>query len=446
MNKLFTYFSVMAALTSIASCKSNIEPNKPSAGTVDFANYIALGNSLTAGYSDGSLYRSGQENSYPAMLAGQFKLVGGGTFNQPLLPGNAGWPVIPNQGQRQKRVLNFITDCLGNRNLVPVLYNGTIDTAGSAANIAAQGPFNNQGVPGIRCVDFVLPGYSLLNPYATRFYPQQAGITSLQLALASKPTFFSLWLGSNDVLGYATSGGEGNVNGIAIGDITPETIFKATYDMIVDSLVNTNAKGVLINIVDVTSAPYFTTINPQGLTLNANEVTQLNAYYANLNLSNITFSEGKNYFVTADEAGNIRKMTEGEYVLLSIPSDSIKCGGWGSFKPIPKRYVLSKTEVGYIQQATAAFNKIIADAATKHNLALVDAHSYLKTLKSGITWNGATYSPEFVTGGTFSLDGIHLTEKGYAIVANEIIRIINEHYQATLPLVDINKYNGVLFP
>ena len=53
----------------VASCKPNIEPEKPTKGDgVDFSSYVAVGNSLTAGYADNSLYRSGQENSYPCLL------------------------------------------------------------------------------------------------------------------------------------------------------------------------------------------------------------------------------------------------------------------------------------------------------------------------------------------------------------------------------------------
>ncbi|MDH5355799.1 MAG: G-D-S-L family lipolytic protein, partial [Gammaproteobacteria bacterium] len=57
-----------------------------SSGTADFSNFVAIGDSLTAGYADGALYRHGQENSYGAILAQQFALVGGGAFSQPLMP------------------------------------------------------------------------------------------------------------------------------------------------------------------------------------------------------------------------------------------------------------------------------------------------------------------------------------------------------------------------
>jgi len=435
------------AAFSIGSCKSNLKPEKPSAGDANFATYVAIGNSLTAGFADGSLYRSGQINSYPNMLAEQFKAVGGGEFKQPLLPGEAGWPIAP--GYNQKFVLGYSTDCKMTTSLGPVLYGSggnTFDTAGSATNIASQGPFNNVGIPGIRCIDYLLNGYGMLNPYAGRFFSNPATQRPLDVAVSAVPTFFTMWLGANDVLGYATGGGVGNVGGVAIGDISPTTIFKLVYDSTVSTVVKLGAKGVLINIPDVTSIPYFTTVPAKGLALtDPAQVTALNAAYAPLG---ITFTLGANYFIMADAdaPGGLRQMTADDYVCLTIPTDSLKCYGMGSIIPIPDKYVLDRTEVAAVKTATTAFNQIIADDANKYHLGLMDANSYLKTLQSGITWNGVTYSPTFVTGGAFSLDGVHLTPRGYALVANQIIHVINQTYHSTISDVDINSHNGILFP
>lgn len=441
-----TFLLLTAAAMSFAACKSNIKPETPSRGDANFSVYVAIGNSLTAGFADGTLYRSGQVNSYPNMLAQQFALVGGGDFKQPLLPGESGWPIALAAGFYPKRVLGYTTDCKGTTSLGPVLYSGSwADTAGSATNIAAGGPYNNVGIPGIKCIQYAAVGYGMLNPYAARFFSNPAGQSATDVALALPATFYSVWLGSNDVLAYATSGGEGVVEGTGANDISPVALFKNVYDGLIDKLMAKGAGGVLINIPDVTSVPYFTTINPQGLVLTAAQAQGLTAAYAPLG---ITFTEGANYFVIADPAapGGMRKMLSGEYVLLTTPGDSLKCGGWGSTKPIPTRYVLTLKEISNIKAATDAFNKIIADNATKYNLALMDANTYLKTLSTGITWDGVTYNPAFVTGGAFSLDGVHLTPRGYALVANEVLRVVNARYHATIPAVEINKHSGIKFP
>lgn len=441
------YISLAAATLLFAACNPNIEGTQPQKGNADFTKYVAIGNSLTSGYADGSLYRSGQINSFPAMLAEKFKLVGGGEFKQPLLPGNAGWP-------SPKRVLGISTACDGTTSLSPQRYSGNMDTAGSSINIyATEGPFNNLGVPGIRCIDYTVAGYAVLAQlfgkvgYAARMYENPIADKPIDVAAKSNASFFTIWLGNNDVMGYATGGGEGNGQGGTLpSDISPLASFESSYKAVVATMVANGAKGVLINIPDVTSIPFFTTIPRNGLVLTRQgQADSLAAAYAALG---IKFKVGENPFIIQDAnaPGGMRAIKEGEYLLLTTPQDSLKCAGWGSLKPIPKEYVLDATEVGYVTTATNNFNNIIKTAATDNHLALVDANSYLKTLQSGIKYNGLSFGPAFVTGGAFSLDGVHLTPKGYALFANEVIRVINSYYGSTLPEVDITQYNGVLFP
>jgi phospholipase/lecithinase/hemolysin len=51
----------------------------------------------------------------------------------------------------------------------------------------------------------------------------------------------------------------------------------------------------------------------------------------------------------------------------------------------------------------------------------------------------------FVTGGAFSLDGVHPTPRGYAYISNLFINAINAKYGATLRTVDLAQYQ-TLFP
>ncbi|RYZ50654.1 MAG: hypothetical protein EOP49_13555 [Sphingobacteriales bacterium] len=436
MKKIY-FISGLAAL-SLASCKPNFKTDAPSANGLDFSRYVAVGNSLTAGYSDGTLYRSGQQTSYPAILAEQFRLLGGGTFTQPLLPGESGWP-------GPKRVLGYSSVCGGAPSLSPVIYSGNRDTAGSGVNIAAQGPYNNMGIPGIRAIDFLFPGYGFANPYAGRIFsaPFARGVDEIDNIPA---TFFTVWLGANDVLGYALSGGEGSNTPSSPQNISDVNSFKIAYDSVVNTMTRGGAKGALLNIPDITSIPYFTTIPANSLQLNASQAAQLAAAYSG---AGMTFVAGSNYFVVEDpnvpQLG-FRQAKPGEIILLTTPSDSLRCGGWGSTRPIPKEYVLTLTEINKIREATTAFNNHIRAKAIQSQLAYVDMAAYLKTLGTGIRFNGVDYTAQFVSGGAFSLDGIHLTPRGYAMAANEIIRTINGYYNSTVPTVDANKFGGVRFP
>src|ERR1700744_1320700 len=86
--KLFnkTYLYALAGSLLLASCRPTVQAPTATHGSADFTRFIAVGNSLTAGYADGGLYLSGQQNSYPSIMANQMLAVGGGPFTQPLFP------------------------------------------------------------------------------------------------------------------------------------------------------------------------------------------------------------------------------------------------------------------------------------------------------------------------------------------------------------------------
>jgi hypothetical protein len=142
----------------------------------------------------------------------------------------------------------------------------------------------------------------------------------------------------------------------------------------------------------------------------------------------------------------VRKIKSDELVLLSTPQDSLKCAGWGSSKPLANQYVLNSTEIGNLKAAVAAYNAKLKAAADAKGLAFVDVNSFLASGKSGVAYNGITSSTTFVSGGIFSLDGIHLTPRANALLANQFIKAINSKYGASIQEIDATKYNGVIFP
>src|SRR5690606_39010095 len=116
--------------------------------------------------------------------------------------------------------------------------------------------------------------------------------------------------------------------------------------------------------------------------------------------------------------------------------------------PLTDQWVLIPSEKEAVIAATNAYNATISQLAANYNLALVDAHQAMQDLSSasGITYFGNTYSTTYVSGGAFSLDAVHLTAKGYAVVANYFIDAINMKYGSTLRSVNPNNYPGVIIP
>jgi lysophospholipase L1-like esterase len=146
--------------------------------------------------------------------------------------------------------------------------------------------------------------------------------------------------------------------------------------------------------------------------------------------------------------GAMRHATANDLILLITPGDSIRCGQWGisPAKPLADKYVLDNTEKNTIQTYITQYNTSIATLASQKGLAFVDMNSFMKSFKSGIVYNGIGLNATFVSGGGFSLDGVHPTPRGYALIANEFIKSINSKFGSTIPTVDVTKYNGVVFP
>jgi len=438
------YIAYFLMLLVAVSCEPKLDEFVPSSGSADFSKYVSLGNSLTAGYADGALYTSGQSYSYANLIAAQMKKAGGGEFVQPVVTNEDGLLA-------GKLKLEISTNCLGVSSLGPIPAGGT--PTGYPAALAPVGyAVNNFGVPGAKSYHLVAPGYGnpagllaippTANPYFVRFASSPT-TSVLADAFAAQPTFFSLWIGNNDVLGYSTSGGMGDV-------ITAPSLFTLALNGIVAQMTSAGAKGVIANVPNVTSVPFFTTIPYNGLVLTEQaQVDALNAAYGN-GLLGISFQLGQNPFVISDPSApngiGRRQLKQGEFVLLTLPQDSLRCAGWGSQKPIPGQYILDENEVAAVNVATTAFNQVISDLASANGLALVDVNSFLVNAKSGLVYDGIRFGLTYVTGGVFSLDGIHLTPRGNAIVANEFIKAINSKYNASVPLVNVGDYPGIVFP
>ena len=490
------------AVLSVTSCKTDFETDVAdiavTSGEADFSKYVALGNSLTSGYRDGTVYLDGQLESYPAMIAEQMQKAGGGTFTQPLVPDNiGGFSNIP--GFKGKLTLQVV-----NGALTPV-YSTAVSTLDRLT-----GTYNNMGVPGAKSFHLVANGYGNMaglttgtaNPYFVRFASSSTA-SVLDDAKAQNPTFFSLWIGNNDVLSYATSGGVGtnqtgntNPRTYSSNDITDPNVLAGSIRAVLEGMKSVGAtKGVIANIPNVTSIPFFTTVPYNAVPLNETYAAALNTQLVG-RLKPVltalgqgdrlkTLVVGQNPLLIKDETltdlssqitaaltrngvsaalasfigttyGQARHTTSEDLVLLStkpvintdVANVSDPFNKLGITYPLEDKYVLTKSEVAQVQTATNAYNTQIKTLAEAYGLAFVDANAKMVELgkNSGIQYNGVNYSTTFVTGGSFSLDGVHLTGKGYAVIANEFIKAINAKYKSNLRQVNPNNYSGVKFP
>ena len=133
--------------------------------------------------------------------------------------------------------------------------------------------------------------------------------------------------------------------------------------------------------------------------------------------------------------------------LAAYGIDTLQAFGASAGNPIPSAFILDDVEQAQVQTATAAFNAALITAANQRNLAVFDANTFFRSVAtSGVVTNGVSNTTSFISGNLFSLDGVHPTPRGYAVIANEMIKAINAKYGAAVPGLDATAYRGVKFP
>ncbi len=413
--------------------------SKPHQHKINFSRFVSLGDSVTAGYKDGALFYEGQVNAYPNLMAEQFKLGTNCNFKQALMKSDSvGIGFFGNS----RLVLKKFTDHSMPR-LCYLAPQG--DTEAFTKNIYnTQGPFNNIGIPGAKATTLAAPGYGNpnngegnYNPYFTRMASDPKKASVLADAMALDPTFFSLFIGNNDVLAYALSGG--TMDGITplAGEVGKG--FEASMHHIVNTLFSNGAKGVISNLPGIRSIPFFNTINYNGLMLDAAQAKLLNTKYA---YARSNFTAGSNSFLVEDEAApdKIRKIEQGEFILLEIMLDENKFNYLKGLDPIPNKYYLSKQQISEIEATLFSCNRIIKNIAAEKNIAFVDTDQLLKTIKPDRVYNEGSLNIKYKTGGVFSLDGLHINPLGQALLANEFLGAINDTYGMHIPKVNITRF------
>ena len=479
MNK-FKYLGLFLLSLSIVSCETTSELDEIPAVVIpnvqletnglDFSSYVSVGASFTAGYTDGAMFKAAQENSFPNILAKKF----GTDFKQPLMNDNIGGLVLGSTVVQPPRF--FFNGATPQR--LPA-------TPTTQMTTVLSGPFNNYGAPGAKSFHLTFAGYGQLNPYFGRM-ASSPGASVLGDAMAQSPTFFTLSeVGGNDVLGYALSGGSGvdqtgNFDPSTYGgnDITDPNVFAQVLSGMVTALTSNGAKGVVANVPYITSLSNFTTVSYNAVPLDAGTAAQLNGAFAAYNggldqllaaknagllpaavlplLANfdadevakrkVTFQAGQNAVLIMDEnlsnltpinpgLASMRQATADDLILLASSAIlGTTVGGNptlinGVSVPLADQWVLTPQEQAAIKTATDSYNATIAAVASANpNVALADLNAVLTEASTGIMFDDYTMTTNLVTGGLISLDGVHLTARGYALMANKILAAIDAEF------------------
>lgn len=387
---------LLAGLSGAFSSAARAQETRPNISippNVDLSRMVVVGDSLSAGFENDSLWDSQQVHGWASVLANQAQV--------PLILPLIASPGIPNHLELVSAAFPPI--------VAPVpgpASPGRDDPFVQATDLAVPDAVLQDALttqPSLPIDDFTdlilgLPGLEANPPIA---------LSQLQWAQALHPSIVFAWIGNNDILGAATAA---NPSGA-----TSLSSFSSNYNKMVNELTATGATLVVANIPDVTVSPFFTPA------------------------STIAEETGLPLFVL----GPILGIGPGDYVLPAgialIPGILAN----PSLGPLPSSDVLRFLQVLEVRALIDAYNLIIAAQAIEHGAVLVDIHSLADQLRSrGFEANGHHLTTAFL-GGLFSLDGIHPTNTGYAVIANRFISTLNRARGTSIPLVNVSAVASV---
>lgn len=391
-------FAVVAALLAAACHNEQLLPPVSQPVHALFDRYVSMGNSITAGFQSGGLNDSTQLQSYAVLLAAQM----GTPFYSPLMA-RPGCP---------PPFINIFTQT----RIAPV----------ACALRAAQSPpppyINNVAVPGAEVMDAIsnLDPASNANALTTFFL---GTLTQTQMMRRVRPTFVTVWLGNNDVLGAATNGANAGDSAL----ITAPALFQTRYSGVVDSLVAAGVEGVvLIGIANVTAVPY---LSP-GQT-----------YFAIKNgaVPGVAFPDSFHVGLNCAPSGLGGK---GDSVMVPFLFGAgllaQAAAGVGTTLNCMEPQTIQPAELTNLVATVTAYNTFIATHATTHGWAYLDpnlAFDSLRLIPSQVAPfpnfgnpPGSTTCAASPFGLAFSCDGIHPSAATHKLIANKLIEAIIATY------------------
>lgn len=427
-------------LVSLSGCEPRILAPELGLGNLQIHPYLAVGDGFSAGFSNGDLnpvsikglYEEAQEFAFPHLIAGQFNTLRPLIFEQQALPGiGSGFRVIRHMEPSD-------CDMLGPQPLIADTSNGN-----GWQNLYEDGKKNhNLSIPHLRVSSIASDSFGRSSPFFQRIAGGRHS-DYLDLLREESPSFFTIWLGIEDVLDYAMTGTSNPQF-----QPTPVHEFAENYDLLLTQLGEMggqNAKGVIGNVPDITVFPYFSETS-----------------HTYISIENCLGSASPIYLTDNKiSPSGVRKAVAADKILLSvrdlIGTDNGLPGSIGLHpqNPLSDAQVLDAQEILEIRDLIEQYNTIIDSLVQLHNsergepwLVLVDLHNSFEKLEAGLIEDGLVLSNDFLTGGVFSLDGMYLTPRGNAFVANEFIRRINAFpaFRASIPTLNLTDFVGVSFP
>src|SRR5215510_14141949 len=393
---------LVGVVSVLYGCTSNADVIAPPPVDPLFTNFVAIGNSITAGLQSGGINDSTQLTSFARLLAGQMRT----RYAFPALAKPGCPPPIFN-ALTQERLPSTLPCALRS---VP-LVNGVP---------VAPSSLNNVAVPLFGTADVTALGTNAPNNNALAQLIL-GGKTMVQKALEVQPTFATIWIGNNDVLLPALSGQPAGA--------TPLNAFITNYQKMMNefTLGAPGVKGVLIGVVQVTGVPLLFRAavlqdpaalaaasavagRPGGLALDPNTCTGIG----------LTALISVQYLTTLRANPNLPGI--------------VFCGKTGQTPELGDLFVLDPAEQLTLTTLINGYNTYIKAKADTAGFAYWDPNPLFEQLH---TSGAIPPFPNFLsTNQTFgqyiSLDGVHPSTLAHRRITNELITVINAKYGTKL--------------
>lgn len=359
----------------------------------NFSNVVFLGDSLTAGFQNGSLLDSQQPNGYANLIAQQAKFA----IELPLIAPPGAPAVLHMVSPGPPPVVQPVSGASTGRDNLKI----------QATDLAVPGHTLNDL---ISTAPSLVPttGQQTITYLVLGFPGIQQGVqyTQLQWAHQLNPTTLFLWIGNNDALVADFTG--------TPASMTSVSTFTTQFTTLMQKLKSdTRANLIVANIPDVTGVAYMT---PGFLVLGG-------------------YSQ-----ITGIPAAQLSLLTGVQPADLLNPAGLAQFGAilQGKQKgPVDDSGSLTAAEAATVQQTVRSYNQVIAQQVAAVGGTVVDIYSATNGLRlHPPVINGYPLNFGFL-GGFFSLDGIHPTNTGYALTANVFIQTMNAALGTQIPVVDV---------
>lgn len=392
---------------------------------------VCIGGGVTAGMRDGGYFNEGITTSYANLLARQMQLE---QFRQPYFSEKAyngyGRKTLTNNNPTNGVVpkFNLVTN---NSAILEQKPDGTIKIESfnnDTDNFAV--PYSNLSV--IHPYNVVSPSNNTTTPFYAllhRIFPKP--MTFTENVFRQKFDFFIYEIGFDYLLQIIQKGSDiGHIN------ITPNAIFQPRSpfepsDLGTDiptkfmrKIEDHNIqKGCILNVPDMTKFPYFKIIDAN--------------MYNRLPESIFGIRSGFSTELVSDEIYLLPTMEVDSLFSDRVPQNLKK--GLSKGNPLSKSSYLTKRWMDTtVEKHVRAFNTEAENFAKYFKFPLVDINTlYSKILRGNyMTDDGVLVDASYPNGNFFSADGIYPTALGQAIIANEVIKAINNYYKTNIPLIN----------